>query len=442
MFFGYPVERLCTYQYSLISLVPDLLLSLEDAGSPAMDKQSSKRKRAESLKTSDRKSLLRFMGLPLHLFGKDSFFQPYLPLQQIDMASKSKSYLVGTTNSIYRQQKECSIDVIVDLEHSSLEFIDPKVQQLVNLTAEDRKWMDDIVNVVLETWNAADPSRPSSMQFQGSDDYLRSKFEEYICSMLSSIKYSEYLINSQGSQVSILAPDASTMDAFGPEFIAAFKTTGAFSLWDKTTDSTIFDLFDHKHPCEGKTSTLEDVSLRLTSGIYDLHLDEHLAKNLGPTRERLGNALNSGSQTAWKMANKWGQDLAKFRREQMAKQQQTDASSDPPLPHSPSKGVYHVSETPSEQRNAPKDASFLTPAQQQAAADFQKQAQAAAMQAGTHVRSALGSFGSYLSSRQKQWATPSTPASAPAPATATVSQAETPTSGTGHAEEAVQGSER
>jgi hypothetical protein len=86
------------------------------------------------------------MGLPLHLFGQDSFFQPYLPLQQIDMATKSKSFLVGTTNSIFRQQKECAIDVIVDLEHSSLEYLDPRLQQVVNLTAEDRKWMDEIVN--------------------------------------------------------------------------------------------------------------------------------------------------------------------------------------------------------------------------------------------------------------------------------------------------------
>jgi hypothetical protein len=411
MFFGYPVERLCTYQYSLISLIPDLLLSLQDAASPTMDKQTSKRKQAESLKTSDRRSLLRYMGLPLHLFGQGSFFQPYLPLQQIDMASTSKSFLVGTTNSIFRQQKECAIDVIVDLEHSNLEFLDPKLQQIVNLTAADRKWMDELVSVVIDTWNADDPSRPSSMQFLGSDDYLRAKFEEYICSMLSSVKYSEYLLKGEMAQVSIVAPDANTTDAFGAEFIAAFKTTRVFALWDKTTDSMIFDLFDHKHPCEGKTSTLEDVSLRLTSGIYDLHLDEHLAKNLGPTKERLGQALNTGSQTAWKMANKWGQDLARYRREQIANQQQqkqqqaeVDAA-----PHSPSKGVYHLSSASDPSTTADGgQGSFLTPAQQQAAADFQKQASAAALQASTQVRSALGSFGSFLSSKQKQWsATPS-----------------------------------
>lgn len=383
-----------------------------------MDRQSSKRKKVDSLKTSDKKSLLRYMGLPLHLFGKDSFFQPYLPLQQIDVASKSESYLVGTTNSIFRQQKECAIDVIVDMEHSNLDFIDPKLQHIVNLTPEDRKWMDEIVSTVLETWNAEDPSRPSSMQFLGSDDYLRGKFEEYICSMLSSVKYSDYLLKGEMAQVTIVVPDAGTSDAFGAEFISVFRTTRAFALWDKTTDNMIFDLFDHKHPCEGKTSTLEDVSLRLTSGIYDLHLDEHLAKNLGPTKERLGQALNSGGQTAWKMANKWGQDLARYRREQMAKQQSDQAATTPAdsktdeMPHLPEKGIHHISSALASEKdpNVNSQNTFLTPAQQQAAADFQKQAQAAALQAGTQVRSALGSFGSFLSSKQKQWtAASSTP---------------------------------
>lgn len=29
-------------------------------------------------------------------------------------------------------------------------------------------------------------------RFKGSDDYLRTKFEEYICGVLSSIKFNEY----------------------------------------------------------------------------------------------------------------------------------------------------------------------------------------------------------------------------------------------------------
>ncbi|CEH17440.1 Uncharacterized conserved protein [Ceraceosorus bombacis] len=294
MFFGYPVERLCTYQYSLVSMVPGLLLALDDAGSPDMRTHSGPRPKAESLRTSDRKSLLRFMGLPLTLFGSGAFFQPYLPLQQLDMASKASSFLVGTTNSIFRQQKECRIDVIVDLEQSNLEFLDPKLQQIVNLTAADRKWMDELVHVVTESWNPADPSRPITMQYVGSDDYLRAKFEDYICSMLSTVKYTDFLVKGEKQGVSISAPDAAVVASFGTDFISGFKQTSAYALWDAATDPMIFDLFEHKHPCEGKVSALEDVGLRVQASLHDLHLEEQLA----PTREAIGNALHKRDSVA------------------------------------------------------------------------------------------------------------------------------------------------
>lgn len=44
---------------------------------------------------------------------QDAFFQPYLPLQQLDMIQESKSWLCGTTNSIVVDQKE--IDLFVDV---------------------------------------------------------------------------------------------------------------------------------------------------------------------------------------------------------------------------------------------------------------------------------------------------------------------------------------
>lgn len=71
--------------------------------------------------------------------------------------------------------------------------MDPIVERLVALTPADRKWMDDILHDVTESWNENDPQRPISMQyvpgmscicsfranfllrFKGSDDYLRVK---------------------------------------------------------------------------------------------------------------------------------------------------------------------------------------------------------------------------------------------------------------------------
>ena len=146
MFFGHPVERLCTYQYSLISLIPStlsakpgatahlftgLLQTLDDCGSPPLAARAPTLSRPNSLRTSDRKSMLAYLGLPLDLFGKviqssphnhtvfiphffqDAFFQPYLPLQQLDLLKDSQSWLCGSTNTIVAQQKE--IDLLIDV---------------------------------------------------------------------------------------------------------------------------------------------------------------------------------------------------------------------------------------------------------------------------------------------------------------------------------------
>lgn len=128
-------------------------------------------------------------------FEQDAFFQPYMPLQQIDLLSKP-SYLcgkshhirlnlwllslfpipsyycpllipslcpLGTTNSILTHQRS-SIDLIINVETNTFEFLDPVVERLVSLTPADRKWMDDVVNDVEESWNEGDPGRPIGMQ--------------------------------------------------------------------------------------------------------------------------------------------------------------------------------------------------------------------------------------------------------------------------------------
>lgn len=113
MFYGHPVERLCTYQYSLISLLPGLLQTLEDCGSPPLASRAPTLTKPQSLKTSDRKSMLAYLGLPLDVFGKDAFFQPYVSLQQLDMLKETPSWLVGSTNSIVTAQS--GVDLLVNV---------------------------------------------------------------------------------------------------------------------------------------------------------------------------------------------------------------------------------------------------------------------------------------------------------------------------------------
>ncbi|CAL1705852.1 unnamed protein product [Somion occarium] len=140
MFYGHPVEELCTYQYFLVTLIPGLLHNLDDSGSPPLDSRAQALQRPTELKTSDHNSMRAFVGLPLELFGKDAFFQPYPPLQQMDLLKDTKSWLCGTTNSIVAQQKE--VDLLINIETNTFEFRDPRLERSAGLTAADRKGMD------------------------------------------------------------------------------------------------------------------------------------------------------------------------------------------------------------------------------------------------------------------------------------------------------------
>ncbi|THH14534.1 hypothetical protein EW146_g5804 [Bondarzewia mesenterica] len=311
MFYGHPVERLCTFQYSLISLVPGLLQTLDDCGSPPLASRAPSLSRPTSLRTSDRKSLLAYLGLPLDLFGQDAFFQPYLPLQQIELVkSQTKSFLCGSTNSIVTQQKD--VELLVNIETGVLEFRDPRLERAVGLTAADRKWMDEIVRDVNESWD--DDGKGRGMQrFKGSDDYLRIKvsdlilvimiaaddgasnqFEEYISAALASVKYGDFLAKGEGSGV-LITPgsggDPSVMEDFNQVWIAEFKRTNAFQVWQRVTDPMLFDIIEPRHPCNEKPSAIADISLRLAEGIQDLKLDQQLA----PTREAISRTFTAGS---------------------------------------------------------------------------------------------------------------------------------------------------
>jgi hypothetical protein len=73
LFFGQKVEHLSSYQYGLVSLIPDLLRSLQDVGSPAMSYQQSSRTTTKELVSEileGSKSKYQKLALPLKIFGE------------------------------------------------------------------------------------------------------------------------------------------------------------------------------------------------------------------------------------------------------------------------------------------------------------------------------------------------------------------------------------
>lgn len=183
------MERLCTYQYSLISLIPGT--SPRGSYRPVLTDIFRSSSNVAGLRLTSLGVTCahtfpafvaayirspKFMGLPRSPIGslwkgacfspksrrllvpkcvQDAFFQPYIPLQQLDLIrSQSCSFLCGSTNAIVRQQKD--IELLVDIESCSIEFRDTKIERAVALTPADRKWVDEIVKDVNDTWDNED----------------------------------------------------------------------------------------------------------------------------------------------------------------------------------------------------------------------------------------------------------------------------------------------
>lgn len=91
------------------------------------------------------------LQMPLQIFGEKSLWLPYISLQQIDILCSPETafYIVGTTNSIFTQQKGCAPDLIVHCEDGMIEVTSTVVNNQIGLTAADKKFMDDLIKSVM-----------------------------------------------------------------------------------------------------------------------------------------------------------------------------------------------------------------------------------------------------------------------------------------------------
>ena len=161
LFFSKDLNALSNTQYCLIGLISNLLLNLSDSGYPLSDNFLHEEKMtSQSLKSSDRASILRFLGLPLRIFGFGSFFQPYLTLQQLSYITNinTKSFVVGSSNDIILEHKKDWFDVIIHLDEKEsglfgsggckVEILNKSLKDKVGLTWDDKKFIDYIIHSV------------------------------------------------------------------------------------------------------------------------------------------------------------------------------------------------------------------------------------------------------------------------------------------------------
>ncbi|KFY37513.1 hypothetical protein V494_04723 [Pseudogymnoascus sp. VKM F-4513 (FW-928)] len=355
-----------------------LIRKLQDCADPELDSYERGLTKPTSLKTSDRNSLISYMGLPLQIFGKGSLFGPYTPLQQLDTLADfgTKSYIVGSTNSLLLQQKDRYSDILINLDEISINITSISLRTALNLSVADRRWIDFITQSVNDTWDDANPERPSTMGYVGSEEFIRLQFEEYLLSLISSVKCHNYM-NANAGNPNVMLPQLEgdpTYD-FGSDWIEAWTQTENYRIWDKNTDSHLFDIVEPKHPCAGGL-TIDDVQRRLAQQVQELHLDERFAVG----KEVLGRNLAAGKERASGVFNKLYNDMEHLREAQRRRR--------------------------AEQASLPERNEVTSPTARQFVPDLTK-AQATAANVGNLASTYVSSWASWAGEKKKGWGTAS-----------------------------------
>lgn len=298
LFFSKDLNALSNTQYCLIGLISNLLLNLSDSGYPLSDSFLHEEKlKSQSLKSSDRSSILRFLGLPLRVFGFGSFFQPYLTLQQLSYITNvnTKSFVVGSSNDIILEHKKEWFDVIVYLDEKDgglfgsggckVEILNRSLKDKVGLTWEDRKFVDYVIQCV-DTHHLQDEkedeedeqgedataagdgdgserSKPKSKSktvnsntsidngaYKGGDDFIRSQFEDYLIGFLSCVKYDDFLRREERSDVvEQLKLDnvGNDIGRFNAKWVDEFRRSTVYEHWNEITENELFNFFEPQH---------------------------------------------------------------------------------------------------------------------------------------------------------------------------------------------------
>ncbi|KAL6945294.1 hypothetical protein ACO0QE_002744 [Hanseniaspora vineae] len=253
VFFGNNVEKLCNLQFGFISLIPNLINHLHDCGSPLLNKNLENLTMVDHFKSSDRESIWKFLSYPLQVFGKGGVFSPYTPLQEMDdLLQNCKFFVMGTSNSLFIDNGDVPFyDLLINVDTCKIEHVNKTnlPDNVMSLTYQDKRWIEDIAYLVTSTWDDNDPFTPTNAKFEGSEDYIRNQFEDYLTSLLATAKlydFQEKNIASDRSATTDLIGDKQ-LQLFNKNWAAEWMKTQNYDIFMRFTDDRIFDLFEPRH---------------------------------------------------------------------------------------------------------------------------------------------------------------------------------------------------
>ncbi|KAE9554828.1 hypothetical protein FO519_001943 [Halicephalobus sp. NKZ332] len=180
-------------------------------------------------------------GFPLSIFTKGSLFHPYLSISYLDMikSDNTRAFCIGVTNAIFKTRRDI-IDVIVSIDdkgEGQIEILSPELKRQLTLTTQDLRFTDFLLKM-----------KDMNMEpafYEGSDDWIRSQFQDYLCAVLAASESDNSDIYSE----------------YNEEFIQAWKTKHNYRVWSCGEHPGISQI-PPAHPFAGQLS-VNDVFLKM-----------------------------------------------------------------------------------------------------------------------------------------------------------------------------------
>lgn len=263
----------------------------------------------------------------------------------------------------------------------------------------DRRWIDLLTQIVNETWDDEHPSRPKTLGFMGSEEFIRLQFEEYLLALLSSIKYHEELTtvstepsNRSRAHLQTFNIEGDPALDFNVEFLYQWRKTSNYALFSRlTSDALLFSITEPKHPSAGGL-TVDDIQRRLSQQVADLHLDERVREG----REALNRQLAAGQKKVSAALNSFWSDFESMREAQRKRNEEKASESQRTSIDT------SVSSPPTSTQDSPSDASGWWQTRQRPSIDV-SQAGASVSAAGQKAGAYFSSWGSWASDKRKEW---------------------------------------
>ena len=91
-------------------------------------------------------------GLPLKIFTGGNLCHPYVSLSYLDNLTQPSvhGYMIGATNDLFIQKKGLA-DVIIEIEKDRFDIHDPDLKRALQLTTEDLRFTENLVQHVCGT---------------------------------------------------------------------------------------------------------------------------------------------------------------------------------------------------------------------------------------------------------------------------------------------------